>query len=140
MSEQLNRTLEEENKTLLQQVNKLLEQNQAMLMKTLESKDAYFEEERTFKYESPVILFIETVSNIVFLLYRNRVDALESQRARLQQELEIKKKEAAMRELELYRKQQKKPGLFKRSIQKLKAKVSVSLHLCCLVWCTVKPL
>jgi hypothetical protein len=103
MSEQLNRTLEEENKTLLQQVNKLLEQNQAMLMKTLESKDAYFEEERTFK---------------------NRVDALESQRARLQQELEIKKKEAAMRELELYRKQQKKPGLFKRSIQKLKAKVS----------------
>ena len=48
MLDQLNHTLEEEKKTLLAQVNKLLEQNQNLLVKTLESKDQAFEEERIF--------------------------------------------------------------------------------------------
>lgn len=48
MLEQLNHTLEEEKKTLLLQVNKLLEKNQELLVKTLESKDQAFEEERMF--------------------------------------------------------------------------------------------
>ena len=50
MLEQLNSTLEEEKKTLLGQVNKLLEQNQNILVRTLESKDQALEEERIFKY------------------------------------------------------------------------------------------
>ena len=49
MLEQLNMTLEEEKKTLLTQVNKLLEQNQGLLVRTLESKDQALEEERHFK-------------------------------------------------------------------------------------------
>ena len=48
MLEQLNHTLEEEKKTLLLQVNKLLEKNQDMLVRTLENKDQAFEEERMF--------------------------------------------------------------------------------------------
>ena len=49
MQDQLLRTMEEENRNLLQQVNKLLEQNQQLLMKTLESKDQYLEEEKLFQ-------------------------------------------------------------------------------------------
>ena len=49
MLEQLNSTLEEEKRTLLGQVNKLLEQNQNILVKTLESKDQALEDERIFK-------------------------------------------------------------------------------------------
>ena len=49
MLEQLNSTLEEEKRTLLGQVNKLLEQNQNILVRTLESKDQAIEEERIFK-------------------------------------------------------------------------------------------
>ena len=49
MFEQLNQTLEEEKRTLLVQVNKLLEQNQNILVKTLESKDQALEDERIFK-------------------------------------------------------------------------------------------
>ena len=67
MLEQLNATLEEEKKTLLLQVNKLLEQvsstpnstyqlidffmqsqNQNLLIKTLQNKDSALEEERIF--------------------------------------------------------------------------------------------
>ena len=49
MLEQLKDTLEEEKKTLHLQVNKLLEQNQNLLMRTLDSKDQALEEERIFK-------------------------------------------------------------------------------------------
>lgn len=49
MQDQLFRTMEEENKTLLQQVNKLLEQNHSLLMKTLESKDQHLEEGKVFQ-------------------------------------------------------------------------------------------
>ena len=49
MLEQLNQTLDEEKKTLLVQVNKLLEQNQTILVKTLEGKDQALEDERIFK-------------------------------------------------------------------------------------------
>ena len=49
MLEQLNYTLEEEKRTLLMQVNRLLEQNQSLLMRTLDSKDQALEEERVFK-------------------------------------------------------------------------------------------
>ena len=49
MLEQLNSTLEEEKRTLLVQVNKLLEQNQNILVRTLESKDQALEDERIFK-------------------------------------------------------------------------------------------
>ena len=49
MQDQLFRTMEEENRTLLQQVNKLLEQNQQLLVKTLESKDQYLEEGKFFQ-------------------------------------------------------------------------------------------
>lgn len=49
MLEQLNSTLEEEKRTLLGQVNKLLEQNQNILVRTLESKDQALEDERIFK-------------------------------------------------------------------------------------------
>lgn len=49
MLDQLNQTLEEEKKTLLGQVNKLLEQNQNILVRTLESKDQALEDERIFK-------------------------------------------------------------------------------------------
>ena len=49
MQDQLLRTMEEENRNLLQQVNKLLEQNQHLLMKTLESKDQFLEEEKLFQ-------------------------------------------------------------------------------------------
>lgn len=49
MLDQLNSTLEEEKRTLLGQVNKLLEQNQNILVKTLESKDQALEDERIFK-------------------------------------------------------------------------------------------
>ena len=59
------------------------------------------------------------------------MDALESQKVRLQQELELRKKEAVLRELELFRKQQKKPGLLKRGLQKIKGKISVSIHCLC---------
>lgn len=45
---QLNATLEEENKALMDQVNKLLAQNQELLMTTLHSRDQYIDEERTF--------------------------------------------------------------------------------------------
>ena len=49
MLEQLTSTLEEEKRTLLGQVNKLLEQNQNILVRTLESKDQALEDERIFK-------------------------------------------------------------------------------------------
>lgn len=45
---QLNGTLEEENRALMEQLNKLLEQNQSLLVKTLESRDTYLEDERAF--------------------------------------------------------------------------------------------
>ena len=46
MLEQLNHTLEEEKKTLLLQINKMMEKNQELLVRTLESKDQAFEDER----------------------------------------------------------------------------------------------
>ncbi|XP_066932183.1 girdin-like [Clytia hemisphaerica] len=45
---QLNATLEEENKALMDQVNKLLNQNQELLMTTLQSRDQYLDDERAF--------------------------------------------------------------------------------------------
>eukprot|EP00794_Sanderia_malayensis_P020632 gene20632-22667_t len=45
---QLNGTLEEENRALMDQVNKLLAQNQELLVKTLESRDTFLEDERAF--------------------------------------------------------------------------------------------
>ena len=69
MQEQLIRTLEEENKQLLQQTNKLLAQvifivstsflcaeiffivqNQELLLKTLETKDQCLEEEKLYRF------------------------------------------------------------------------------------------
>ena len=50
MLEMLNNTLEEEKRTLLTQLNKLLEQNQELLVKTLETKDVAMEDERIFRY------------------------------------------------------------------------------------------
>lgn len=61
------------------------------------------------------------------LLCRNRVGELEAQRAQLHSQLESHRKEAVLRELELFKKQQKKPGILKRGIQKLKGRMSVSL-------------
>lgn len=49
MLEKLNSTLEEEKKALLTQMNKLLEKNQELLVKTLETKDEAIEDERIFK-------------------------------------------------------------------------------------------
>lgn len=47
--EKLNNTLEEEKKTMLTQLNKQLEKNQELLVKTLETKDVALEDERIFK-------------------------------------------------------------------------------------------
>lgn len=49
MLDKLNSTLEEEKKALLTQMNKLLERNQELLVKTLETKDVAMEDERIFK-------------------------------------------------------------------------------------------
>ena len=49
MLEKLSATLEEEKKTLLTQLNKQLEKNQDLLVKTLETKDVALEDERIFK-------------------------------------------------------------------------------------------
>lgn len=49
MLEKLSSTLEEEKRTLLTQLNKQLEKNQELLVKTLESKDVAMEDERIFK-------------------------------------------------------------------------------------------
>ena len=49
MLEKLNNTLEEEKSALLTQMNKLLEKNQDLLVKTLETKDIALEDERIFK-------------------------------------------------------------------------------------------
>ena len=49
MLEKLGSTLEEEKKTLLTQLNKQLEKNQDLLVKTLETKDVAMEDERIFK-------------------------------------------------------------------------------------------
>ncbi|XP_065068071.1 protein Daple-like isoform X1 [Rhopilema esculentum] len=65
---QLNSTLEEENRALMDQVNKLLAQNQSLLEKTLESRDTYLEDERAF-------------SDRLYMLERDReklVDKLEN--------------------------------------------------------------
>ena len=58
---------------------------------------------------------------------RNRVGELEAQRAELHSQLESQRKEAVLRELELYKRQHKKPSILKRGIQKLKGRMSVSL-------------
>lgn len=47
--EKLNSTLEEEKNNLLTQMNKLLERNQDLLVKTLETKDLALEDERLYK-------------------------------------------------------------------------------------------
>ncbi len=47
--ERLNNTLEEEKRTMLTQLNKQLEKNQDLLVKTLETKDVALEDERIFK-------------------------------------------------------------------------------------------
>ena len=49
MQEQMISNLEEQNRTMLQQVNTLLEQNRELLMKTLSNQDKYQEDERAFK-------------------------------------------------------------------------------------------
>ena len=49
MLEQLNRNLEEEKKILREQMDKIMSQNQEMLMRTLDSKDQAIVEERLFK-------------------------------------------------------------------------------------------
>ena len=49
MLEKLSATLEEEKRTLLTQLNKQLEKNQELLVKTLETKDVAIEDERIFK-------------------------------------------------------------------------------------------
>ena len=58
-------------------------------------------------------------------LYRGKVEQLEYARSHLAQELEAQKKEAVMRELELFKKQQKKPGIIKRGLHKLNKKIKV---------------
>lgn len=45
---QLNTKLEEENRTLMMQLQALLNQNQEMLTQSLESKDHFHEEERAY--------------------------------------------------------------------------------------------
>ncbi len=49
MMERLTNTLEEEKQALRGQMNKLLEKNQELLVKTLETKDVAIEDERIFK-------------------------------------------------------------------------------------------
>ena len=49
MLERLTNTLEEEKVALRGQMNKLLEKNQELLVKTLETKDVAMEDERMFK-------------------------------------------------------------------------------------------
>jgi len=49
MLERLTNTLEEEKVALRGQMNKLLEKNQELLVKTLETKDVAMEDERLFK-------------------------------------------------------------------------------------------
>ena len=61
----------------------------------------------------------------LYSLCRSRVGELETQRAHLHSQLESQRKEAVMRELELFKKQQKKPGILKRGIQKIKGRMSV---------------
>lgn len=48
MLQQMNATLEEENKTLMNHISALLAQNQDLLFQTLESKDQFYEEQRAF--------------------------------------------------------------------------------------------
>ena len=67
MLEQLNHTLEEEKRTLLVQLNKLLGQNQELLMKTLESKEIAFEDERLFKYIIILYCFYKLERSVVAL-------------------------------------------------------------------------
>ena len=49
MMERLTNTLEEEKTALRGQMNRLLEKNQELLVKTLETKDVAMEDERIFK-------------------------------------------------------------------------------------------
>ena len=49
MLEQLNGTLEEEKKIMRDQLDRLMAQNQELLMKTLDTKDQVIMDERIFK-------------------------------------------------------------------------------------------
>ena len=49
MLEQLNNTLEEEKRIMRDQLDRVMAQNQELLMKTLDSKDQVILEERIFK-------------------------------------------------------------------------------------------
>ena len=49
MLEQLNSTLEEEKRIMRDQLDRVMAQNQEMLMKTLDSKDQAILDERIFK-------------------------------------------------------------------------------------------
>ena len=49
MLEKLNSTLEEEKKVMRDQMDKVMSQNQELLMRTLDSKDQAIVEERIFK-------------------------------------------------------------------------------------------
>ncbi|KAI6659260.1 Girdin-like [Oopsacas minuta] len=91
MLEALNRTLDEENKTLLAQTNRLLLQNQDLMMRTLESKDIMIEEER---------------------IYNDRLGELEEDKNKLVQQLETHKREILSEQIRALK--EKRKGIVKR--------------------------
>ncbi|XP_065919238.1 girdin-like isoform X2 [Dysidea avara] len=101
MQEQLIRTLEEENKQLLQQTNKLLAQNQELLLKTLETKDQCLEEEK---------------------LYSDKLGELEQEKLRLAQQVQSHQRQVLEVEIEKLRRNQKKKGVLKRSLRRIKGR------------------
>lgn len=106
MLEQLNYTLEEEKRTLLMQVNRLLEQNQSLLMRTLDSKDQALEEERVFN---------------------DRLGELERDKMRLSEQLAAQQREHLAREIDFFKKGKSK-NLLKRGFKKLKGKIQGRSH------------
>jgi hypothetical protein len=103
MLEQLTNTLEEEKRIMRDQLDRVMAQNQELLMKTLDSKDQVILEERIFN---------------------DRLGELERDKARLSEQLIAQQREHLVREMDIL-KRSKGKNLLKKGFKKLKGKIQV---------------
>lgn len=106
MLDKLNNTLEEEKRALLTQMNKLLEKNQELLVKTLETKDVAIEDERIFN---------------------DRLGELERDKVRLKELLDSQRRDTLSKERDYWKKSNKSKNILKKGLKKLKGKIQVCI-------------